>query len=70
MVYLIDDKMVYGSIRNIVTDEIYQIALAKYLKGTNSHWSDGIFETINWRSTSACMGKISVMRVTHIIFYA
>jgi len=47
MVHLPGKKRTYGNIRKLVNEEISQIALLKYIKRKNPHWTDGIFDTID-----------------------
>ena len=67
IVCLPDERIIYGNIRNIVTDEISQIELVKYVKEKTPHWTDNIFVTTDLGSMIVHMGKTSDQRVTNVI---
>ena len=41
-------KLVYGNIKKMVSKDISTRKLVTYLMGKTPHWTDHIFETIEW----------------------
>ena len=60
-------RFIYGDIVGLITEDISQVKLIKYLMGKNSQWNEFIFQTIHWNSVGCCMKKMSQQRVTNLL---
>ena len=59
--------LTYGNIKLRITEEILQEGIIKYLMGKNPHWTEEIFETVDWEAVGTYMRTISESRVTNIL---
>ena len=42
-----------------MTEEINQHAIIKYLLDKNTHWTESIFASIDWKALEVCMNKMA-----------
>ena len=59
MAKLPNNRFIYGDMCRWATDEINQDALLKLLLGKNPHWTQDIFNTIDWQAMDTCMYKMA-----------
>ena len=67
MVHMASSRLIYGDIAGVMTEDISQVGLDKYLRGKNPRWTTCIFQTIDWDSIGSCMSKMSPQRVINAL---
>jgi hypothetical protein len=62
-----DNRLIYGDIERRVENEITKGPMVTYLMGKNKHWTEKIFNTLDWPGMKMCMGKMEDTKVTNVL---
>ena len=66
MVMLNDKRLIYGNINAHITHFSKQ-GIITYLKGKYTHWTNNIFEMVDWEGMGQCLAKMKDTKVTHVL---
>ena len=67
IVQLPDLNYIYGNIASAVREVLTKDKMIKYLLARNPHWTQQIFDTIDWESMELCLGKMKDTKVTNVL---
>ena len=62
-----DSRYIYGDIKGKVTNDITKIGIIEYIMGKNSHWTEEVFNIVDWVGIGVYMGKIKETRLTNVL---
>ena len=67
MIRMAGSRMIYGNISKVVTEEISQAPMLKYLLGKPKHWNEAIIRYIDCTVMGAYLKKLKGRKVTNVL---